>query len=102
MALTFYVENQLHERLHEFADDSENSFLNLCRRMARDGSKVVDIIDLYTDTMFNFIQLDRLTKELGELPQDSLTQPERRIVAAVMEAAAQAREISGYLFILGD
>jgi hypothetical protein len=54
------LENELHARVREFSDDAQNSFLNLCRKGAADGPSFMDVvIDPYTDTMLNYIQLDR-------------------------------------------
>jgi Fe-S-cluster formation regulator IscX/YfhJ len=102
MALTIYVEDELHTRLRSFSDDAQNSFLNLCRRCSAAGSKVMDVIDPYTDTMLNFIQLDRLILELEEVLHGNLSAGEREVTAEVRRAAVEAREISGYLFIQGD
>ena len=102
MALTIYVEDELHTRLRGFSDDPENSFLNLCRRCTITGSKVMDVIDPYTDAMLNFIQLDRLMSELGKVLDGDLPPSEREVTEEVLRAAMEAREISGYLFIQGD
>jgi hypothetical protein len=103
MALTIYVENELHERVRVLTDDPDNLFLNVCRRLARSGTTVLDVIDPYTDTMLNFVQLDRLIAELAAAQADGrLSAHESEIVRAVLEAAAEARRISGYLFFVGD
>jgi hypothetical protein len=101
--LRFHVEDQVHHRVRSFTDDSANSFLNVARRCAANGSRVMDVIDPYTDTMLNFIQLDRLIGELGALlATDRLVEPERNLVVEVLDAAKEARGLSGYLFIVGD
>jgi len=102
MALTIYVEDELHTRLRDFSDEPENSFLNLCRRCTVAGTKVMDVIDPYTDAMLNFIQLDRLISELGKVLDGDLRPSEREVTEEVLRAAMEAREISGYLFIQGD
>ncbi|MEU4445161.1 hypothetical protein AB0K14_23730 [Actinosynnema sp. NPDC050801] len=97
--LLFHVEDQTHHRVRNFTDDSANSFLGVARRCAANGSRVMDVIDPYTDTMLNFIQLDRLIGELGALlASGELVGPERDLLAA----AKEARGLSGYLFIVGD
>jgi hypothetical protein len=101
--LTFHVENQLHERVDTFWDDGANSFLELSRRCAQQGSCVMAAIDLHADSMFNFKQLEALMDELGRLEQgDSLSESERDMVVKVKSAALYARQISGYLFLVGD
>ena len=102
MSLTFFVEDEMHGRIRRFADDAENSFLNLCRKAAADGSVVMDVIDPYTDTMLNYIQLDRLIAELAKTLDGPLAPNVRTIAQEVHKAAQEAREISGYLFIQGD
>ncbi|MFC7382517.1 hypothetical protein ACFQSB_09910 [Sphaerisporangium rhizosphaerae] len=101
--LTFHVQNQAHESLWEFPDDAQNSFLNLCRRLAARAGSVVDPVDPYADTMFNFKQLDRLLIELDGADEGGEMSVEESLIAAQVKAAAQyARQISGYLFIQGD
>lgn len=103
MALTIYVENELHERVRELTDDPDNTFLRVCRRLTGLGTTVLDVIDPYTDTMLNFIQLDRLVTELGAALSDGELAPhESEIVQAVLDAATEARALSGYLFFVGD
>jgi hypothetical protein len=101
--LTFYVENQAHDRIRRFVDDPANSFLQLARLRAAAGTKVLDVIDPYADTMLNFIQLDRLIAELREiLPSEYISDAQRVKAAEVLEGATEARVLSGYLFIEGD
>ena len=102
MALVIHVENQLHERGRAVLDDEANTFLNLARRLSRSGTQVLDIIDPYADAMLNFIQLDRLCRELDAALATALSDAERRLATDVRAAAAEAREQSGYLFIEGD
>jgi hypothetical protein len=102
MALTFHVEDQMHQRRRTFADDKDNTFLNLCRHLAKRGTLVLDIIDPYTDTMLNYIQLDRIIIELQTALDGNLSQSERALVIEVQVAAQEAREVSGFLFIQGD
>ncbi|MFY1619589.1 hypothetical protein [Micromonospora sp. WMMD736] len=102
MALTFFVEDQLHARLSTFSDDADNSFLGLARRLAVRGSRVFDIFDPYADAMFNYIQLDRMISELDDALQGDLTSTERSLVVRVKGAAQEARNVSGYLFVEGD
>jgi hypothetical protein len=53
--------------------------------------------------MFNFIQLERLIKELDAVLGDSwLSDAQRSKVVTVRDAAIQARGLSGYMFIQGD
>ncbi|GAA2531854.1 hypothetical protein [Winogradskya humida] len=97
--LTFYVEDQNHDRIRRVTDDAANSFLQVARAA---GSRVLDVVDPYADAMFNFIQLDRLIPELKELlAGDSLSGAQRAKVEEVLSAATEARELSGYLFIVG-
>jgi hypothetical protein len=71
--------------------------------MTAAGSAVTDVIDPYTDTMLNFIQLDRLIGELANIiSPGELSDLERLKATEVLEAAREAREMSGYLFIVGD
>lgn len=101
--LTFYVEDQLHERVRKVTDDAQNSFLQLARRLAADGSRVTDIIDPYADSMLNFIQLDRLVDELDLVIADGrLKDPELSKAVEVRDAAREARAMSGYLFVMGE
>jgi hypothetical protein len=103
MALTIYVEDQLHTRVRTLTDDPANTFLNLCRRLAKSGTAVLDVIDPYTDTMLNFIQLDRLIGELkAAVDGGGLATHEAAIAQMVMNAAVEARAMSGYLFFAGD
>ncbi|MEU9890448.1 hypothetical protein [Sphaerisporangium sp. NPDC051011] len=103
MMLTFYVENQLHERVYSFSDDGLNSFLNLCRRCAEHGRTVLEAVDPYADTMFNVKQLEMLLKELDALERGNLLSgDEAEIAVKVNSAALHARGLSGYLFIAGD
>lgn len=93
----------MHHRVRSFTDDSANSFLGVARRCATNGSRVMDVIDPYTDTMLNFIQLDRLIGELSALlASRELIGSEQDLVTEVLTAAKEARELSGYLFIVGD
>ncbi|GAA1621918.1 hypothetical protein GCM10009744_06390 [Kribbella alba] len=63
----------------------------------------MDVMDPYTDTMFNFIQLERLIEELDAVLGDSwLSDAQRSKVVTVRDAAIQARGLSGYMFIQGD
>ncbi|MEU4564973.1 hypothetical protein AB0F72_41890 [Actinoplanes sp. NPDC023936] len=101
--LTFYVENQAHDRVRRFVDDASNSFLQLARLRAAAGSKVLDVIDPYADAMFNFIQLERLIAELREvLAGGHIADAQREKAEEVLEGATEARALSGYLFIEGD
>ncbi|HEY9474145.1 MAG TPA: hypothetical protein VIS06_09880 [Mycobacteriales bacterium] len=101
--LTFYVEDQVHHRVRRFVDDPANSFLQVARRCAVIGTRVLDVIDPYADAMLNFIQLDRLIDELnGLLSGGLLSETERVKVIEVLDGAAESRRISGYLFIEGD
>ncbi|XTZ16522.1 hypothetical protein ACQSSU_03790 [Micromonospora echinospora] len=102
MAIRFYVEDQLHNRRETFSDGPENPFLTLARRLARDGSRVFDIIDPYADAMFNYIQLERMINELEDALQRSIAPSERDMALKVQHAAREARNLSGYLFIEGD
>ncbi|GAA2554882.1 hypothetical protein GCM10010435_26730 [Winogradskya consettensis] len=101
--LTFYVEDQNHARVRRVADDAANSFPQLARARAAAGSRVLDVVDPYADAMFNFIQLDRLIVELKELlAEESLPGAQRAKAEEVLGAPTEARELSGYLFIVGD
>lgn len=101
--LTFYVENQTHDRVRRFVDDPANSFLQLARQRVVAGTTVFDVIDPYADAMLNFIQLDRLIVELREvLTTVSLSDVQRAKAEEVLEGATEARALSGYLFIEGD
>lgn len=102
MALTFYVEDQLHQRGRAVFDDDANTFLNLARRLARAGTKVFDVIDPYADTMFNYIQLDHLCNELDLALSGDLSVAERELALLVRAAAIEARGLSGYLFLESD
>ena len=102
MAIRFYVEDQLHNRGTTFSDDAGNSFLGLARRLALAGSRVFDVIDPYTDTMFNYIQIDRILSELDDALQGDITQSERELALRVKGAAREARSSSGYVFIEGE
>jgi hypothetical protein len=102
VALTFHVEDPIHQRLRTFSDDGANTFLNLCRRLAAKGTGVLDILDPYADTMLNYIQLDRIVLELREALSQDLSEAERSLALMVLAAVQEAREISGYLFVQGD
>lgn len=103
MALVIHVEDQQHRTVRTLVDDPANTFLNLCRRLTKSGTKVLDIIDPYTDTMLNFMQLDRLIGELGTaLDSGELPGRESEIAREVVAAAVEARGLSGYLFFVGD
>jgi hypothetical protein len=102
MAITFYVEDQLHQRGRAVFDDGANTFLNLARRLAGAGTQVFDIIDPYADAMLNYIQLDRLCRELDVALAGDLSLAERDLALQVLAAAKEARELSGYLFVEGD
>ncbi|GIF52102.1 hypothetical protein DFJ67_5681 [Asanoa ferruginea] len=103
MALTIFVEDQAHRRIRSLHDDPGNTFLNVCRRLTARGTAVLDVVDPYADTMLNFIQLDRLIGELNAaLESGALAAHESAITRAVVEAAVEARELSGYLYIEGD
>lgn len=101
--LTFYVEDQLHGRRRMFSDDPVNSFLHVARRLSASGSNALDVINPYADAMLNFIQIDRLIPELEAAMRGcSLSVPERELVGKVLDAAREARELGGYLFVEGD
>jgi len=101
--LTFYIEDQAHDRIRHFVDDPVNSFLQFARLRAAVGTKILDAINPYADTMLNFIQLDRLIVELREaLAGECIADAQREKVEEVLEGATEARLLSGYLFIEGD
>lgn len=102
MAIRFYVEDQLHNRGTTFSDDPGNSFLGLARRLASTGSRVFDVIDPYADSMFNYIQLDRMICELNDVLEGAMASGERDMALKVQSAAREARDLSGYLFVQGD
>lgn len=62
----------------------------------------MDIVDPYADAMFNVIRLGRLIGELDQVMEEPLDERQRRVVEEVHRAAAEARAMSGHLFIRAD
>jgi hypothetical protein len=100
--LKFHVQDQLHRTIREFSDDTDNSFLNICRAL-RHRIRYLDIVDPYADAMWNYIQLDSLKVDImRELDSGWLSEKQRLVVEKVLSAVLEARSVSGYVLIVGD
>jgi len=102
MALNIYVENRNHDRVRSLVDDADGSLMAACRS-AIETSCVLGSVSPYGDTMFNEHQLKRLLVELDEVVRQGSSSPaQRRLLQELDDAAREAIQIHGYLFISGD
>lgn len=96
MGLSMRLQNQLHENVHSFADDSQGTVMRLAD--ARDYSSMLGSISPHGDTIFNSYQLQKLILELAEAFEVS-PQPVLKELAAASEQAIRLR---GYILFMGD
>jgi hypothetical protein len=96
MGIAIYVENQVHKRVEQILDDSQESIMRLCE--AGPDASVRRAISRHGDTMLNIYQLRRLITEL----EDERGGPNDEVVVKLMEAADWAIRARGYLYFVGD
>ncbi|MEV8366531.1 hypothetical protein [Streptomyces niveus] len=96
MGLGIYVEDLWRGRLSAFTDDKEASFMGACESAPEES--LLNGVNRYGETLFNFIQLSRLVKELESLPEDERTP----VVQQVIDGAKEAIHRTGYLHFIGD
>ncbi|MFC5175637.1 hypothetical protein [Nocardioides taihuensis] len=96
------VRNQLHEVVRVYEEPDGEPFLRFCRRAAIQGVRYVDFTWPYQDSMLNEYQLKAWLEDLpNALNIDGLPEDERSSVVAILQAAREAEDLAGYLFIEG-
>lgn len=96
MGLSFYIEDQIHQRAELVKDDAQGSIMSLCQTGPEDS--VRRSIIKHGDTMLNMYQMRRLTDELSGLRDGE----HGAAAAKLSEAAERAIRLRGYLYFEGD
>ncbi len=102
IVLTIHVQNMVHQTVRTLVEPDDEPFLRFCRRVEPLGARNVDFVWPYTDSMLNHVQLRSWTIDFPPLLQDpSVPQDERESASRVLQAAQEALDLDGYLFIEG-
>lgn len=97
MGLSIYRHNQVHDEV--YLDDSTSQYLTEVLDYARPDDFLYTV-EFHADTMFNIMQLHRVSKELEEILG---RQPDLAPAVAHLQALFESIERDrGYLWINGD
>ncbi|MCP2163560.1 hypothetical protein [Goodfellowiella coeruleoviolacea] len=96
MGLSVFVQNQIHDEVHQLHDDLDESFMRLCEAGPR--ASVRRGIVRHGDTVLNPFQLTILIEEITALPPDAVN----GTITRILDAAEHAIRLRGYLFFSGD
>ncbi len=104
MALIVQLETEFGESLEQFLDNGEIlSLVNETRDMSSDCPRLVDYIDPYGNTVFNYLQFDKLREELSELRQAAKTQQALQILILLDTMITNAQsDVHRYIKMYGD
>jgi hypothetical protein len=97
------VQNQIHDSIERYDDEPGDPFLGFAVAASKRGAVVLGFINQYADCMLNFLQLNKVQAEIEtELMRDDIPESQRRAAMKFATAARKARELSGYIMVIGD
>jgi len=100
--LRFEVQDQLHQPVRSFEEPNDEPFIGFCRVAKGLGVRYVDSIGPYQDSMLNSQQLQAWVEDFpGAIQSELLSERQRASAQRVLQAAREAEELAGYLFIYG-